>query len=344
MLKRGLLFLLVSVIFLQSALAQEACLLANEENVPIVAQDTLSTFSRMPHLDGDKVKIVEASLDGLRVWQPGEGIDPNWVDYKPQIEEQIILKAVEDDPFYIDWLNYFYSDDISEIEAQFRYFLDRRINGEMSFEEVQFRERISQNLDPYGYDPVSLLSNYLYFIEDDRNYRKERVDGEPKRKQIRIDLFRIYLGLTPYYDYLKPSIYRPSEGEALPQIYDVNYYQFDASEIVEDFKDHENLKSLRNFDDFRVRIEELILRGEWFNYEGSTEIVNIPGSYFRNLGVHEVRFEFDEGRGERYMSYWDYWDLDPPIINLMGLDVNEFNFPFVIYGRLYESELEEIYV
>ena len=214
----------------------------------------------------------------------------------------------------------------------------------MSFEEVQFRERISQNLDPYGYDPVSLLSNYLYFIEDDRNYRKERVDGEPKRKQIRIDLFRIYLGLTPYYDYLKPSIYRPSEGEALPQIYDVNYYQFDASEIVEDFKDHENLKSLRNFDDFRVRIEELILRGEWFNYEGSTEIVNIPGSYFRNLGVHEVRFEFDEGRGERYMSYWDYWDLDPPIINLMGLDVNEFNFPFVIYGRLYESELEEIYV
>tara|TARA_Y100000034_G_C6878769_1_gene402321 strand:- start:70 stop:372 length:303 start_codon:yes stop_codon:yes gene_type:complete len=94
MLKRGLLFLLVSVIFLQSALAQEACLLANEENVPIVAQDTLSTFSRMPHLDGDKVKIVEASLDGLRVWQPGEGIDPNWVDYKPQIEEQIYLRPL----------------------------------------------------------------------------------------------------------------------------------------------------------------------------------------------------------------------------------------------------------
>ena len=64
MLKRGLI-LLVFLLFLPIVNSQDSCLVASEENVPIVAQRILDIYSRLPNLDGDEDKIVEAALDSL---------------------------------------------------------------------------------------------------------------------------------------------------------------------------------------------------------------------------------------------------------------------------------------
>ena len=47
MFKRGLLFLLVFIIFLENSLAQDSCLLPLDENVPIVAERILNIYSQL---------------------------------------------------------------------------------------------------------------------------------------------------------------------------------------------------------------------------------------------------------------------------------------------------------
>ncbi|MDP3918511.1 MAG: hypothetical protein Q8Q35_01220 [Nanoarchaeota archaeon] len=85
MLKRGLLFLLVFIIFLQNSLAQE-CLVASEENVPIIARNILQTYSQ---LDLHGITHQQAAIDSLDRWQP-ENVDPNWMAFKEEIKEEII--------------------------------------------------------------------------------------------------------------------------------------------------------------------------------------------------------------------------------------------------------------
>ena len=87
MLKRGLLFLLVFIIFLQSSLAQavpDSCLLPSDENVPIVARNILQTYSQL--YEGDEVLSV--ALDSLNRWQP-ENVDPKWKDFKEEIRKEM---------------------------------------------------------------------------------------------------------------------------------------------------------------------------------------------------------------------------------------------------------------
>ncbi len=86
MLKRGLLFLLVFVIFLQSSLAQDSCLLPSEENAQIVAQRILQIYSQ---IYDDENKAVEAAIDSVNRWQPSENVDSNWVKYKSQVGNEM---------------------------------------------------------------------------------------------------------------------------------------------------------------------------------------------------------------------------------------------------------------
>jgi len=95
MLKRGLLFLLVFIIFLENSLAQQdSCLVASEENAPIVAERILSYYSQI-NLPEDE--IIPAALDALEVWQP-ENVDPNWLNFKDDIKDNIIGNVIEDNP------------------------------------------------------------------------------------------------------------------------------------------------------------------------------------------------------------------------------------------------------
>src|SRR3989344_133975 len=86
MYKRGLLFLLVFIIFLQSSLAQDSCLLPSEENVPIIAERILSYYSQI-NLQG--ITPQQAAIDSVNRWQPPENIDTNWVNFKEQIKDEI---------------------------------------------------------------------------------------------------------------------------------------------------------------------------------------------------------------------------------------------------------------
>ncbi|NQV89160.1 MAG: hypothetical protein HQ488_02455 [Parcubacteria group bacterium] len=60
------------------------------------------------------------------------------------------------------------------------------------------------------------------------------------------------------------------------------------------------------------------------------------------MGEYKAYTGFDEERGEKYVSYYDLWDLDPPQLKMLGIDVDQFNFPFEIYGRIYESDFTDL--
>lgn len=88
LLKRGLI-LLVFLLSLQVSFAQQdSCLVAHPTNVNEAAARIWGTYSQIPKYAGDNNAILQAALQGLENWQP-ENIDPNWVEYKLQIENEI---------------------------------------------------------------------------------------------------------------------------------------------------------------------------------------------------------------------------------------------------------------
>src|SRR3989344_3151242 len=87
MYKRGLLFLLVFIIFLENGFAQEnSCLAATDENAQIIAERILSYYSQI-NLQG--ITPQQAAIDSVNRWQPPENVDPNWVNFKEQIKDEI---------------------------------------------------------------------------------------------------------------------------------------------------------------------------------------------------------------------------------------------------------------
>ena len=95
MLKRGLLFLLVFIIFLEISFAQDSCLVASEENVPIISQRILNIYSQLNLPEG--ITPQQAVIDSINRWQPSGNIDPNWINFKSNIINAIsIFPAVPD--------------------------------------------------------------------------------------------------------------------------------------------------------------------------------------------------------------------------------------------------------
>ena len=76
------------------------------------------------------------------------------------------------------------------------------------------------------------------------------------------------------------------------------------------------------------------------------EITNIFSEgnreYFPHIGTFQTFLGYDEEREERYISYRDYWDLDTPVLKEKGIDINQYNYPFHFYGRIYKSEFDKI--
>ena len=98
MLKRGMLFLLVFIIFLENSLAQEnTCLVASPDSIAPVAQRILNIYSRLPHLEGNEEAIKVAAIDSVNRWQPSGNVDPNWMNFRGDIISAIsIFPAVPD--------------------------------------------------------------------------------------------------------------------------------------------------------------------------------------------------------------------------------------------------------
>ena len=84
MLKRGILFLLVFIMFSEINLAQEnTCLFPSPGNAKLVAQRIFLTYSRLDLPEG--ITPQQAAIDSVERWQP-EG---EWAVYKEDIKSEI---------------------------------------------------------------------------------------------------------------------------------------------------------------------------------------------------------------------------------------------------------------
>ncbi len=229
-------------------------------------------------------------------------------------------------------------------------FLQVRKDGKMSPEEIAFKEKMAQRMDPFSYDGVPII-NELGRLKQIREgkpfYTKERFlemkkdDVPPDVRyfsmmtEIRIDMFRKYLGLEQYFDTVKPARYRPAQAKDSR----ATYAEFDSREII---------KSIINpVGSLEKDVKEL---GNGVNFKGKTfgDLVEFikkhkrfpSNSYTRQLGKYKADIGFDKERNEQYVSYYDVWDMDPPQLKMLGIDVDQFNFPYEVYGRIYEKEFQ----
>jgi hypothetical protein len=228
-----------------------------------------------------------------------------------------------------------------ELFLEMRHYANSRKNGVMSAEEVEFRERIAQNVENIGYSVdlenvsvifPSVLSRVKQFSKDEKKYSKEKVEKADLKTRIRVDMFRKYLGLEPFGDFLKKAEFKPGRSKDA----DATYYSFDKEALLKDIRSNWNSKgNIRNFDDFVA-------------YAGTGTKEHFPhmkkfgGDYLFQLGTFNMEVGYDEERKERYISYYDKWDMTPPDLKQYSIDLNSLNYPFEIYGRIYESDLKNI--
>lgn len=332
-----------------------------ETSYPKIREDFLK-LSKTPALIGAFYKRAKRYFRMLPLFLAlyGDNKQIGFEDLLKKDQRKIAGYLDESDlPLKAQFLDWYLSGRPLELYNKFAQFKEQRVDDKMTQEEIDFRERIAQNIFPFGYgvESVSLGESLLnpiprikehfkinakeipfhklkLFEKDDRLYSRENIEklsnnGAKVALKTRVDLFRLYLGLPQFFDTLQISPYKPTKAKSL----NATYYCFDQMIIVANIKD------------LKTKTKEK-------NYIGSTEISffdalrglltkqkRFPYNYFASqLGKYVVDSGYDEDRKERYVSYYDVWDLDPPILKEMGIDIDQFNFPFEIYGRIYESD------
>lgn len=258
----------------------------------------------------------------------------------------------EDLPFKAAFADWWVSGEFLEMYNKFVALSEERNEGKMTQEEIEFRENIAQNMYPYRYGgdvsgselPTSLapdvnagyvvdvkdsdipakqmaeepLEKFRQISENKRFFQKENIEKiQSPRLCVRIDLFRKYLGLPQYFDSIEKSAYTPT----IAQNPDAIYFSFNPNRLVESLKKTEKANTFKD-------LEEYISKGGPLPHNEFTDQL---GRYISGTG-------YDEKRKEKYVSYYDVWDIDPPILQETGIDIDKFNFPFEVYGRIYESD------
>jgi hypothetical protein len=129
-------------------------------------------------------------------------------------------------------------------------FLQARKDGEMSPEEIEFKEKMAQRFLPFGYGmpAVSDLWRLHKINNGDAEYTKEALASnttnwqnrigneessmmggdEQTADRVRADMFRKYLGLEQYFGSVKPADFKPSQSKETG----AKYFQFDPQEIL----------------------------------------------------------------------------------------------------------------
>jgi hypothetical protein len=158
-------------------------------------------------------------------------------------------------------------------------------------------------------------------------------------------MFRKYLGLEQYFSTVTPSEYKPSQAKDTQ----AQYVRFNPQQILDSMF---NLKGLANFDssadsetshhfsDFEPAKDR--------NFKAIIGFVEKhqvlpPNSFTGQLGKYKAFVGFDSERNERYISYYDKWDMDPPQLKKLGINVDQFNFPYEVYGRIYEKDVVDFF-
>ena len=223
-----------------------------------------------------------------------------------------------------------------------RFYKERQQNGgEMSQGEIAFREMIFRKINPFCYGDAEHVGRELS-NKKDRRFSKASIIGFA-----RDDAFRIYLGLEQRKNSFVDSPYKPTMSEDI----DVVYKAFPVDNLLRNIFDEKKYNEY----DYRMSLEEgnekeyLAEELFWPNtFAGLVQYVmnndELPeNGYTSALGFYKAYVGFDEERGEEYISYYDLWDLDHPMLVEAGVDLDTYNFPFEVYGRIYESDFERVF-
>ena len=212
----------------------------------------------------------------------------------------------------------------------------KRINGKMTKEEIDFKENISQKIPPWWYGVFEKMRS---FADNKKEYTKEKMKKLKLPIKVREDLFRKYLWLEQYFNSIVESRYKPSQSTEKTKYYDFN--ETLRKKVILDVK--KNLGINISFNDLIAYVwDKNKDKAGWlgWTYENiiGGGIKPIPSNILWQLGHHKVWIWYDTQRKEKYISYYDIRDLDPDILKDNNMDLDKYNSPFEIYGRIYESD------
>lgn len=247
-----------------------------------------------------------------------------------------------------------------------------RKDGKMTEEEIAFKERISRNVfpdmygapfgeipqlvfDAFSKDPKKSASTPLRFkriLDDTGDFTREKLErdinsGEINwRKVPSIDLLRIYMGLPQMFGTMIDSPYKPKVAKNK----DAKYISFKTEDILRDMRHPEDSDKQwfegKTWEDLKKIVKGEIDLEDRFAQESvrKQQPKMIPGVFmWFNLQHHIATIGYDNDRKEEYISYYDIWDLDVDILKGSGIDIDQFNFPPEIYGRIYKSDFDKVF-
>jgi hypothetical protein len=244
-------------------------------------------------------------------------------------------------PLTLSFVDHYISSDLVDTHNKCVEFLAKRKNGKMSKEEIAYKEKIVKNMAFGGYGDTFFSDierlQKINSNETDENSLASRVGPE------REDLLRKYLGLPQKHGTLSVSPYSPSQSTEAHK----KYYEFDQHKMLAlIFRQRYLADSASEKIASKTLHTELSVPPpfEGKKYDDLVQYVKkhnlLPFNYLMShLGRYKAYVGQDKKTGETYISYYDKWDLDPPRLKvLLGIDIDQFNFPFEIYGRIYEKD------
>ena len=227
------------------------------------------------------------------------------------------------------------------------YMNQRKPGEEMSDKEKSLRERIAK-ASGFGYPKsAGQLREHLEAIRKGTGppasaQLDEKLESTTK---LRREMMRKYMGLPT--DALVESKHKPTKSKNPNAV----YYDFaDRADLIANIskagfdKIYEDADAYsRALDSHRRLGNNSMLDYIYYNAnpltrgyedEATGKVYKTPTS---QLGAYTTGVGRD--KYGRYVSYYDKWDLDAPIVKGMGVDINKVANPYEIYGRVYEHEI-----
>jgi|GEM_PF-2394822 hypothetical protein len=323
-----------------------------QQEEDMLVQETSKAFQRLYLAIKETLGDAPLSLL-LKEGSAEEGPDmqPDSPSFFKRIAER------RDVPLAAAFIDLFAGSSLSETYQKCVDFKKARMDGQMTQEEIDFKEQLSQRVSPFNYESdLSSMKGVSDTIRsglkrlrdinegDGEIYTKEDVDLlTVEGERMRFDLFRKYLGLEQFYAYIQQSPYRPS----MESDKNAEYFTFSPEVVVNSIcrtaQDAREI-SASPPEFFSKAALEILYCGTTFDelVKFTEEFNELPPNQATNqLGKYKAYSGYDKARGERYVSYYDLWDLDPPQLKLLGVDIDQFNFPFELYGRIYESDFDQ---
>lgn len=249
--------------------------------------------------------------------------------YKPNIPRAYDLKSDMKNLKLIDrWAADAMTSDedikvMNEVLDALDYYSNNRVDGKMTDEEVKFR-KLLLDVEPFGYDVKDKVKDYKKYKNLSEEERGKIIEAKLKRKREEGDTnyeerrayFAKYLGLPYDEKLLNKSKSKPGK----------------SSDSNAEYYDSDLVKS---------RVAKTIKQGYNLNKSSLDPVDNQLGNYTINRGESNY-LNNASGKGDfkvPYYSYYDRWDLDVPG---MPFSIDKYNYPFEVYGRIYEEDLEGV--